>query len=132
MSSIRRQLKELSRDCSIFGMGSGLIEIDFANLSGRLAFSGASFTGFTLVFLGNAISTFNSYDKISQDAVRYNFRRRGGLALAGFMLAVIGVICAVSFQIWPAEGLVWSAVWSLAASITLVSVAAIWSYIAAW
>lgn len=106
--------------------------IDLTALANRVAISGSAFAGFTLVFLGNAINSFQSFDAEDQGAVRPQFKRRAGLALAGFVSGIISSGIAISFHFLPHAAIAYGAAGFLVLSFVAVVIAAVWAYVTVW
>ncbi|WP_139189228.1 hypothetical protein [Thalassobaculum litoreum] len=102
------------------------------DVASRVAISGSAFAGFTLVFLGNAIAGYNSYETEHQGAVRAQFLRRAGLSLAGFIFGVLASATAISYLFFSYDWIVYTSVALLGLSFVVVLIAAIWSYITVW
>ena len=58
--------------------------------------TGASaLAGLFLVFLGSSASSFSSFDREQQNAVRGRFQVRGWLAFVGIILAILAAVLAL-------------------------------------
>jgi hypothetical protein len=65
-------------------------------VAGDIATAAAALAGLVLVFLGAIASTFTSYQKQEQAAVRGRLQLRAWLAFVGFVLALLATASALA------------------------------------
>jgi hypothetical protein len=99
--------------------------VDKNSLIGLLFSGGTSLAGLILVFLGAALAGYDSYDAVAQQAVRAKYKRRGRLALAGFILAMLSAVFALTANWLLLACLIPTSIACLVASFALVLLAAI-------
>lgn len=67
------------------------------HIADQLLTVSTALAGLILVFLGNSIAGYASYDAVQQASVRSQYRVRTALAIAGFVAALISALCALRF-----------------------------------
>jgi len=65
------------------------------NVAGDVAASAVALAGLILVFLGYISTSFDSYEKTEQNAVRARYQWRAWFAFAGFVLALASALLAL-------------------------------------
>lgn len=84
-------------------------------IAGDISAAGAALAGLILVFIGAASTSFDSYDKQAQHAVRLRFQTRAWIAFVGFVFALLSVPAALIAK-WLAVSCL-----SLAALVMLIA-----------
>lgn len=97
------------------------------NIAGEVAGSAATLAGLILVFLGAITSSFHSYEKTAQAAVRGRYQRRAWFSFGGFVLALVSASLALLGKWLGYELAAFSAALLLLAALILVLVSAIFS-----
>lgn len=98
-------------------------------VAGDVATAAIALAGLILVFIGAIATSFDSYQKTEQAAVRRRYQRRAWFSFVGFVLAVIsaalailgkwlGIQCAALASIWV---LFLGLIWVLIAAATMVT-----------
>lgn len=99
--------------------------MDKNSLIGLLFSGGTALAGLILVFLGAALSGYESYDRTAKTAVRSQYRWRGGIALAGFILAMLSALVAFAANWLPYSCLLPISAVCFTASFVVVLIVAI-------
>jgi hypothetical protein len=94
-------------------------------ITGDLVGAGAAFSGLVLVFLGFAVSSFDSYDSTQKRSVRTRFQWRTWLAFSGLALSIASTAAALAAKAANLECLAWIAIVLLALAAALVIAAAV-------
>lgn len=71
--------------------------MDYAHIADQLLTVSTALAGLILVFLGNSISGYASYDAVQQASVRSKYRVRTALAVVGFVAALVSALGALRF-----------------------------------
>ena len=96
-------------------------------LAGDIGAAATALGGLLLVFIGAVTAGFDSYPKEDQASVLGKYRRRGWLALGGFLLALASAVLAFAGKWTTSACFVIAAVVCLGLSLLLVSIAAVMS-----
>jgi len=97
-------------------------------VAGDVATAAVALAGLILVFLGTLSTSFDSYQKTEQNAVRGKYQRRAWFSFVGFVLALLSAGLAISgkwlaIQCAALAGVVilfLSLLWVLVAALLLV------------
>ena len=65
-------------------------------ISGDISSAGAALAGLILVFLGAASTSFDSYERQEQHAVRSRYQTRAWIAFVGFASALLSTVLALT------------------------------------
>jgi hypothetical protein len=93
-------------------------------VAGDVTGAATALAGLILVFLGAISTSFDSYQKTEQSAVRGRYQRRAWFAFIGFSLAILAALLALLAQWFSQACLALTAV-------ALLAVAMIWTILAA-
>jgi hypothetical protein len=96
-----------------------------AHVADQVLTAATALAGLILVFLGNVVSSYESYDPQAKSSVRARFRWRGWFAFSGFAAALVSALLALAHNWQPENWLVVVAVGLLVASLACAFVAAI-------
>ena len=64
-------------------------------VAGDVATAAVALAGLILVFIGTISTSFDSYQKTEQNAVRARYQRRAWFSFVGFVLAIISAALAI-------------------------------------
>jgi hypothetical protein len=84
-------------------------------IAGDISAAGAALAGLILVFIGAASTSFDSYERQEQHAVRLRYQTRAWIAFAGFAFALLSAPTALVAKWLSISGL------SLAALVMLIA-----------
>lgn len=98
---------------------------DALGIAGDVIQGGAALAGLMIVFIGNAVSGYSSYEKVQQRAVRAVFHQRAWFGFWGVFIAITAVVLAV-FAKWSGSNEL-----AIAAAFFLLSALA-WAGVCAW
>lgn len=73
--------------------------LDALGIAGDIIQGATALAGLMIVFIGNAVSGYSSYDKVQQRAVRDAFHQRAWFGFWGVFIAIVAVILAVFLYI---------------------------------
>ncbi len=80
--------------------GEAVLEI-----AGDVSAAAAAFAGLVLVFFGASVASFDAYDEIQRDAVRWTYRRRAWPALISLIAALASCGVSLLAKVWKCETL---------------------------
>jgi len=95
------------------------------DISGDVSSAGAALAGLLLVFMGSITTSFESYDRVAQNAVKPKYRNRIWFAFVGFALAILATFLALLAKWLRIECVAASALLILFVSLAWVVIAAI-------
>lgn len=98
--------------------------MDEARVAFQLMIAGNTLAGLTLVFLGNVVSGFNSYEPDEQASVRDSYQRQMRFAFLGFLSSLLAALSAFGHNWIQAAWIVKLGVVLLLLAIACVVVAA--------
>lgn len=93
-------------------------------IAGDIAAAAAALAGLLLVFLGSVSTSYGSYQKQEQNAVRSKYQRMAWLGFIGFCLAVLSAFLSIAGKWFSIDCLVAAAAVLLAVGFALVVMAA--------
>jgi uncharacterized membrane protein len=99
--------------------------LDALGIAGDIIQGATALAGLMIVFIGNAVSGYSSYDKVQQRAVRDAFRQRAWFGFWGVFVAIVAVLLAVLAKWTGANAL------AIAAAFLLLG-ALVWAGVCAW
>lgn len=91
----------------------------------EIAGAGAAFSGLILVFLGFAVSGYDSYEPTQKKTVRGRFQARAWLAFSGLALSLFATAAALVSEASGAECAAWIATFFIFAAAIVVLIAAL-------
>jgi hypothetical protein len=99
--------------------------LDSLGIAGDIIQGATALAGLMIVFIGNAVSGYSSYDKVQQRAVRDAFRQRAWFGFWGVFVSIVAVLLAVLAKWTGANAL------AIAAAFFLLG-ALVWAGVCAW
>lgn len=100
----------------------GAIEV-----GGDVSAAAVALAGLLLVFLGSISTTFDSYARQEQGAVRGRYQRRAWLAFAGFFFAILATAFGISGKLFHQECAAVAGIACLAIALVVSLLAALFS-----
>jgi hypothetical protein len=101
---------------------AGAIEV-----GGDVSAAAVALAGLLLVFLGYLSTTFDSYARQEQGAVRARYQRRAWLAFAGFTFAILATAFGIAGKLFHQECLAIVGITCLAIALVVSLLAALFS-----
>jgi len=98
--------------------------MDAGSVAEQVLTAGTALAGLILVFLGNIVSGYESYERQARASVRARFQRRGWFAFVGFTASLLSAFAALAHNWADSGGLVFVSVAFLILSLVCVFVAA--------
>jgi len=99
--------------------------LDALGISGDIIQGATALAGLIIVFLGNAVAGYSSYDKTQQRAVRDAFHQRAWFGFWGVIIAIATVLLAVLAKWSGSNGLATTAAFFLFGAL-------VWAGVCAW
>lgn len=99
--------------------------LDALGIAGDIIQGATALAGLMIVFIGNAVSGYSSYDKVQQRAVHEAFHQRAWFGFWGVFIAILAVILAVLSK-WTGSNEA-----AIAAAFLLLA-ALVWAGVCAW
>jgi hypothetical protein len=99
--------------------------VELKELASDLFAGGSALAGLILVFLGGILSAYDGFAPAARFAVRKKYRRRGALALAGFLAGLAGAALALIFKWLAFLGFLYASATCLALVFILIVILAI-------
>ena len=96
-----------------------------AQVADQLMTASTALAGLILIFIGNVVAGFESYEKPDRKPVISMFRRRGWLAFWGFAAALASSLSALASNWVEADWLIYGSVATLVGALGCVFVAAL-------
>jgi hypothetical protein len=99
--------------------------LDALGIAGDIIQGATALAGLMIVFIGNAVSGYSSYDKVQQRAIRDAFHQRAWFGFWGVFVAIAAVLLAILAK-WSASNEI-----AIAAAFFLLG-ALVWAGVCAW
>ena len=93
-------------------------------VAGDVATAAVALAGLILVFIGTISTSFDSYQKTEQNAVRARYQRRAWFSFVGFVLAIISATLAILGKWLDLQCAALGAIWVLLVGLLWVLVSA--------